>query len=326
MNVPIPPNGHWSKLQFGKHVNIIELPQDYRGENEIKLFPGTEDIRNPGVLTFQKKSDVDLIKENKSLQLKVPKRLNEPDALVADAEKQLTGYTYDRYNDHGMVRAEGAFTIRVSRKNIGRALCFMDTFIKLIKVRGHKVGLDYKGSLSINNEGYEIKLMEKSKKNISDQKWTSPTYESTGLLYFSIYGYGMSGMWTDGKILIEEKMAEILARLETIVNYWKEIRNKQEEERKINEEKDRVIREQQKRIDKELSFFKDLYKQANRWQKARFLRDYIKAVEDNAIKKDALTAELKDWLQMAINKIDWYDPLVNKEDKLMQNFDKDKVI
>jgi hypothetical protein len=29
---------------------------------------------------------------------------------------------------------------------------------------------------------------------------------------------------------------------------------------------------------------------------------------------------------MALDKIDWYDPLVNKEDELMQNFDKEKVI
>ncbi len=38
MQVPVPPNGHWSKLQFGKSVEIIKLSQDYSGANEIKLY------------------------------------------------------------------------------------------------------------------------------------------------------------------------------------------------------------------------------------------------------------------------------------------------
>jgi len=44
LDVPIPPNGHWSKLNFGKTVEIIQLPQDYEGENEINLYPELGDI------------------------------------------------------------------------------------------------------------------------------------------------------------------------------------------------------------------------------------------------------------------------------------------
>jgi hypothetical protein len=325
-NIPIPPHGYWSKIQFGKVVHIIELPQEFKGDNEINIYPKNKDLSNPEGVTFHVKSVVDLIKEDKSLLLKVPKKLTDPDDLVISAEKQLLRHSYNEYNNNEMVRSEGAFTIRVSRENIGRALCFMDTFIKLIKARGHKIGISYDGSISINDEKYEIKLIEKSKKIISDQNWGYPKYESTGLRYFSIYGFGMSGMWTDGKMLIEDKMAVILARLEVIVNYWKEIRSKQAEEEKIKDEKERIIRKQQKRIEKELSYFKNLYKQAKRWQRARFLRDYINAVQENAIKKNALTDELQNWLNKAIDKVDWYDPLINKEDEIMQNFDKDKIL
>jgi hypothetical protein len=82
MNIPVPPNGYWSKIRFVKGINITELPKDYTGEDEIKLFPETEDIRNTEVLTFYKKSAVDPIKEDKKLYLTVSDKLTDPDELV----------------------------------------------------------------------------------------------------------------------------------------------------------------------------------------------------------------------------------------------------
>jgi hypothetical protein len=321
MSVPIPPNGHWSKLQFGKPVEIIQLPQDYQGESEIKLYPDANDINNPKVLTFNKKSAVDLIKEDTTLPLAVPKKLINPDDLVVVAEKQLTGYTYNGYNVQGMVRSEGALNIRVSRGKIGRALRFMDTLIKVLKARGHRIEANYRHSIHIDDEHFEFKLMEKTEKGPPDSKWGLPTYENTGLLYFEIKGY-MGRSWTDGKILIEEQMASILAKIESTIIFWKENHRKNEEARIKREEQERVILEQQQRIEKERSNFQDLYKQAKRWQRARFMRDYINAVEANASDNGGLTTEVQEWLKWATDKVDWYDPLINKEDELLTNKDK----
>ena len=69
-NVPIPPNGHWSKLLFGKPVEINGLPQDYKGVNEIKIYPTEDDISKPEIITLHKKSTVDLLKEDKEQQFK----------------------------------------------------------------------------------------------------------------------------------------------------------------------------------------------------------------------------------------------------------------
>jgi hypothetical protein len=33
MNIPIPENGHWSRIQFGKSVAIRELPEGYSGKH-----------------------------------------------------------------------------------------------------------------------------------------------------------------------------------------------------------------------------------------------------------------------------------------------------
>jgi len=246
MNVPIPPNGHWSKIQFGKPIDIIELPQDYHSENEIELYLSTDDISNQEGLTFHKKSDVELIKEDKTLPLIVPIKLTNPDKLVEEAHKRLTEYKYNRYNDHGMVRSEdGALKIRVARENIGRAFRFMDTLIKLLRARGHNIVVDYnRASAVIDGEKFDISLMEKCKKVTPDREGDSAIYEHTGVLYFTIEGY-YGRHWMDGNVPIEEKLADILAKLEALAKREKEENQYYAEQRRIQEEQERIIREQQ---------------------------------------------------------------------------------
>jgi hypothetical protein len=164
MKVPVPPNGYWSKLKFGKHVMVIPLPEDYDGANEVQISPTASAKNDPKVLTITKNSAVDEIRNDKTLPLTVPKKLNYPDALVVAAQKKLMEYKDSKYHDNGMVRYDGAFTIRVSRHNIGRALRFMDTLIKLLKERGHNLNTKYTSSLYIDEVPCEFKLMEKTQK------------------------------------------------------------------------------------------------------------------------------------------------------------------
>jgi hypothetical protein len=325
MNIPVPSSGYWIKLRFRKPVTVIELPADYNGINEVQITQTKSLDDDPNVLTITKKSAVEEIKADPKLTLTVPKKLTNPDELVLNAQKQLMEYKYDRYNDYGMVRSEGAFTIRVTRSNIGRALLFIDTLIKLLKSRGHILAAKYSRSLEIDGESYKLKLMEKTKKGEPDPKWRLPRYENTGLLYFLIDGYH-GRMWTDGKVPIEEKLPEILAKLETRINYWTNLRREQAEERRKREEQERIIREQRERIEKEKAAFDDLYQQAKRWQRSRFIREYLNAYEQNAIEKGGLTDEVKNWLLFSRDKVDCYDPLVNKPDALLNHLNINKVL
>lgn len=319
LNVPIPPNGHWARIHLGRSVEILALPKDYDGVNEINLHPEGENVYNPKILTFYKKSAADLIREDKSLHLKVPNALSNPDELIVTAQKQLQEYRYNKYNDYGMVRAEGAINIRVSRHNIGRALRIMDTLIKLLKARGHNLSVQFSHLLEIDGESYQLKLMEKTEEISAESKWNRTKRISTGLLYFNIDGY-MGRTWTDGTLLIEERLPEILAKLESIIYWWKEERRFQEKHQKKLEEKERIIRGRQERIEKEKAAFKDLYKQAKRWERARFILEYIKAVEENAVEKGILTDEVQVWLKWAQDKAEWYDPLMNREDVILGLF------
>jgi hypothetical protein len=316
MNVPVPPNGHWSKLQFGKPVEVIELPQDYTGANEIKLYPSQNDISKPETLTFNKKSDVDIIKEDETLPLKVPKTLTNPDELIAAAQRRFLANKFDSYNDDGTARPEAALNIRVSRGNLGRALRFMDALIKLIRARGHSLSVKYGRYINIDGEDFKIKLMEKSKKLPPDLKGGYAKYEYTGLLNFTIDDYH-GRTWTDGKVPIEEKLAEILAKIESIILYWQENHRINEEQKRKREEQERIIREQRQRIEKEKSDFKDLYQQAKRWQRVTFLRQYLDVVEERMRKEGRANDKFVQWMEWARAKTDWYDPLVNREDELL---------
>ena len=325
MQVPLPPNGHWSKLQFGKPVEIIELSQDYSGANEIKLYPSQNDVGKPEILIFHKKPDADLIKEDESLPMKVPKTLTNPDELIIPAQKALTEYKYSKYNDTGMARYNGAFTIRVSRGNIGRALRFMDTLIKLLRARGHILTRETTYSIHIDKVSCDFKLMEKTKKATQETKWGFARFESTGQLYFEIKGFG-GRTWTDGKVLIEERLAGILAKIESEVSEMLECWRQNAEHKREREEKERIIREQQQRIEKERLGFKDLYQQAKRWQRAKFMREYLRAFEQDAIEQGGLTDEMQNWIRWANDKTDWYDPLVKKADSLLNHLDINKLL
>ncbi len=322
MQVPVPPNGHWSKLQYGKEVEIIELPKDYSGATEIKLYPSRNDIGNPKVITLHKKTAADLIREDGSLPLKVPKTLSNPDELILAAQKTLTEYKYTKYDDTGMARYAGSFTIRVSRGNIGRALRFMDTLIKLLRARGHILDKKCTYSLSIDTVSCEFKLMEKTKKSDQLTKWGSAHFESTGLLYFEIKGFG-GRIWTDGKVLIEDRLAVILAKIESDVSEMLECWRYNAELKREREEKERILREQCELVEKEKAAFDELYQQAKRWQRARFMREYLIAYEQDAVQKGGLTDEVQDWLTWARDKVDWYDPLINKKDELLGFFEND---
>ncbi|MEI6062629.1 MAG: hypothetical protein WCR72_18140 [Bacteroidota bacterium] len=328
-NIPIPPNGHWSKLLFGKPVEIIELPQDYQGENEIKLYPADVDILYKDGKIASKTSTLELIKNDKSLPLKVSKRLTDPDKLIISAENSINKYPLAWWNNRGMVRTtQGHINLRVSPASISRALRFLDAFVKLLIARGHKFESAYPFTQAvIDNINFEFSLNEKNQQKTVGNSMNNKEYKPTGLFTFTIEGRNNKS-WSDAKAPIEDKLAEILAKLENEAQrikaerliYQEQQRIIEEQkaiERKLREEQERLVREEKERIEKERSDFQDLYKQSKRWHRARIMRDYIKAVEEKAVEKSGLTDEVQSWLRWANDKVDWYDPLVNNEKHLI---------
>ena len=52
---------------------------------------------------------------------------------------------------------------------------------------------------------------------------------------------------------------------------------------------------------------------------------YLEQLEKQAVKTNTLTDELKEWLNWAQHKVNWYDPLINAKDEWLSDEDKNKV-
>ena len=61
-------------------------------------------------------------------------------------------------------------------------------------------------------------------------------------------------------------------------------------------------------------------------KKATDLKNFITALENKAIKEKTLSEELSNWIKWANDKADWFDPLVNKNDDLLTEKDKEEIL
>lgn len=94
------------------------------------------------------------------------------------------------------------------------------------------------------------------------------------------------------------------------------------EKQRIEEEKELKIREKR---DQELEKFKELLSRSERWHKTEQMRKFIKAMEDEAVIQKRVTDEFNDFLSWAIQKIDWYDPLLEQEDEVFEKVDRETL-
>ncbi|MBD0831827.1 hypothetical protein [Aestuariibaculum sediminum] len=336
-DIPLPINGYWQKLRHKKKVDKIELPETNKQYSLIKLFV-SPDENDPD--SFRGLSQFSLlvrnIKNDKTLPLKVPEKLVNPDAIIRRTKDYYKRRKSDDYRHQTKMPKEGVFSVDVSKGIEGRTYRFADALIKLFRKRGHDIKIltnqqyynENGTKMFVFGERYSIRIRESNIRVMEQHpkfSWKEAKYYPSGKLTLKLddfYGY----TWSDSKTkLLEDKLAEILAFME--LRAKKDIQ--EEIERKIRQaerERLRKIEEEQKqRRDKELRAFKAVINHSSGWQKSMDLRNYIKAVEQNAIENNKLTPELKTWLKWINDKADWYDPLIEKEDELFVNIDRESI-
>ena len=218
----------------------------------------------------------------------------------------------------------------MEKNNLDRALRFFDTVIKLLKHRGHSIkkGIYGYGFLALI-DGIEIRLYlrETTRRVNSTRENYNYDYVPTGEFIFQV-GEGYKHLeFRDGKTFhLEDLLPKIVAKLEL---YAKEEKEWQEECRisKIKREKEEDIKKIfQEHRQKELSNFKQLLSNAERFDKITKLRNYIKSVEEDALVNNSLDEEHNNWIVWAKDKADWYDPLIRREDDFLSDYDLDKMI
>jgi len=215
-------------------------------------------------------------------------------------------------------------SIKVASHNISRALRFYDALIKLLRYRNHDVVVENWTTYAVVKDvKIELALREKMRIEKVKEKnwdWLTNKYFPTDKFVLKIEQSYKAREIVDGSKRLEEKLADILADLELRAEKEIEWRIKCEKERIIEEERKRIEQELRERKEKEINDFKNLLSLFDRWQQARNLRQYIKAIEAKKKREGKLSEELKKWIDWAKQKADWYDPLINKEDPLLGAF------
>lgn len=315
MNIPLPSAGHWQKLKANKSVIIKQLPEDNNALDIIELISsgGKDDEKISDKI--QKKIETEL-----GSPLVVPDRLLNPDKLIEITAKKLM--IKDGYLENGLrVSAWDTLDIKVSPKNVNRALRFMDFFIKVMRKRGHSFCIEGKETyIIVAEEKIKVLVREKLKKIKSEESWRN--LKPTGILCFKAERFSYRKEWHDGRIKLEKHLSKIISEIERKANELRAQILNWEARKAIQKEQEKIKAERQKLKEQEIADIKNLFQEAKRWKMAILLREYLYEVEKNI---DLENKDSKKWLDWATSRLNWYDPFIEEDDELLENVDRDSL-
>ena len=125
--------------------------------------------------------------------------------------------------------------------------------------------------------------------------------------------------------MLETKLESIISKLEAVGTRKREQHIKNEEWRRQREEEQRIENEIREKKEKEISDFKLIFQRAFRLHHSNIIRGYISSVENKANESGNVDDEIRTWLNWAKEKVDWYDPLINRKDDTFDDNDKTNV-
>jgi hypothetical protein len=323
-DIPMPDGSYWSKLKFKKQFKKEKLNPIFSGVDKIiltKREEGNSVNVNQTPLTIRTKE----IENDTKAPLIVPEKLSKPDILIQNTKDLYNRRKKERYYWNDKI---DSVSISVQDEHLDRAFRIMDTFIKLLRFRGHTFRRDRnnRGPLIVVKEvEFHFSLREAQKRIPSEKVYESSTYLPTGILVIKIGESYNIKEWKDGSVKLENLLAKIVAKIELGADeelIWLEKSRLQAIQR---EEQEKIKQEFVARREKEITKTKKLFSDAERYNKAIIYRKFIIATEHKAIKENNLTDELKDWIKWATEKADWFDPFTNRQDELLNNKDKDEL-
>jgi hypothetical protein len=321
-NIPIPQNGYWMKLKYNKPVVIENLPSITQ-EQSIKLIIRDKDSK----ISYDQSPYTILCKqiENDSkAPIKVPKKLTKPDILIQNTMELFNKRKKDRYYRNEKL---DYVSITVEEANFSRALLIMDTFIKLLRYRGHSFRRDRNNwgpNIVVKDVDFNFHLREVQKRIPPEKEYGSSIYIPTGILLIKIGESYKAIEWKDANVKLENQLVKVVAKIELLAEMelvWRENCRLHAIQRA---EEEKIKKEFQARKEKEIIKTKNLFSDAEKFDKATIYRNFINATEQRAIHENTLTEELKEWIKWAKEKADWFDPFINREDELLNEKDREE--
>ncbi len=214
--VPLPKASYWLKLQLGTKA-VTKTPLGVRISEERLLLnrrkegDEKEKTKKERQAILQKE-----IERDKKLNLIVSEKLYKPENLIISVRENLLQNKVGKKEKEIVKSSKGELSIQVSAKNIERALCFMDTLIKTLKLRGHEIILKNGQTLiKTATEEIPVSCREKLSRVIIESEYGNrKELQANGLLSFRIEEKYNIEEWVDGKKRVEELLSNIICSLE----------------------------------------------------------------------------------------------------------------
>ncbi|WP_282018191.1 hypothetical protein [Salegentibacter mishustinae] len=319
--IPVPPNGYWRKLDYGKQVHQIPLP--FSNNKSIKIIPGQPYKPSP---KNEFNALVHEIENDSRLNLTIPKKLpKKPHPIISETIKYYKGQYPDKtvYNSSHRYPL-GPVRVAVNGKYEPRALRILDTFIKSLEDRGHSLIFgDFGSYIVIKGVEFNLEIQEKRKRvQVKTTYGFRSELESTGILYIKIDLSYHHKTWSDSKTTnLENKLSAIIAYLETQAE--KRILENIENaiERKIRKGKDAIGKAEKEKRDLQIKKLEKIISDSKLWHQAEEIRKYMHHLKNRAPKENDLSPVLEKTLEFGFKKADWLDPTIEIEDKIFEEID-----
>lgn len=278
--IPLPPNGYWIKRKYGKLLPKPSLPE--LGETgKIQLLLRTKE--NQKRLLSVSLNPLDNDQEDNDLV--VPKRLpKNPDLIIQEmlSDNPRQHPVIDNIRDYTKRYNYGKIWVSASKKPYKRALCFLNTFIKVMKARGHYFLFCYERSYVVI-EGIEIaiRMRERSKRVYFTEKsgYRFSKLEPIGLLSFIAGEYSGKEWQETPTKTIGDKLPDIVHHLERRAKEeraWKIENQKRLKKRTVEKRKQEEKENLQKEEIRKLRLIKN---KSDLWHEAQNLRSFLKEWE-----------------------------------------------
>ena len=319
--IPLPINGYWSKIQFGKEVEVFPFVEEFEGSDVIDLYHF-----NTPVYEVTKKDEVIVIEDFvKEAMPNYPSKLENPLAVIVETQKYLT--KKDKYSYYQSRKDDAPYiSVQVTSKElIDRSLLFLDTLLKQFIARGHEVLSENWGTkVIIQKHSIPIRMRESynrvKKKN---PKWyDSEDKVANGILCFQIDESYKRVEWKDSaSVKLEDKIPNIIAKLEEICykRYEDDLQKIREDIRK--REIYKLIQDRKKVVEIHLEKFNKLLRESKKYRKIQDMRTYVYALKNHENEKP----ELKEWIEWSNSAIDWYDPLILSDHPYLNDVNRDTL-
>lgn len=243
--------------------------------------------------------------------IKVPIRLSSPEILVIQTKSHLeTLQPYSWHNlESNVLSQDGFLSVEVTKGNISRMMRFIDSFIKLLRKRGHSVKVSGRATfVTIDEEQFQIKFREKCKRQkIKDDKWERTDLVPTGRLSVKLMHSYNTIEWFDNGKHIEEQLVRIVASLELRAENekadkvkWELARAEQRRLQDIEARKKAAKVAEQAKVEL-------LIHHADKWMSAQNLDRFITHIESLQTDEDIPT-EVRDWITWAKGVQESIDP------------------